>query len=184
VARQFGWTIALFVACVGFYIWYAATGGPDTRTWMGLGRWIWDNPVPDLIVLGLISGLIGLHGGAYRKGLFKTLGVATLVAIVLVAVAVNGLPWSEDDGYVVDGPQVRWLTPPTVDHPDNAWGKLNLPGNSKSEFIPLPSGMKAIEVRGDGHRREDVLKRGRIVGFYVYNDDPIFRTFGYAFIPK
>ena len=114
-----------------------------------------------------------------------------IIAIGIIAI-VFGINWLSQEMFSpsspaseeVSGPQVKWLTPPNVNAPENAWGKLNQPGNSKSEYIPLPSDMKAIKIIGDGHRREDVVKNGKIVGFYVYNDDPIFHTFVYAFIPK
>lgn len=121
---------------------------------------------------------------------------AILIIVLGAVVVVFGITWLSHDldfprlaapappSDKVTGPQIKWLTPPSINGPENAWGKLNLPGNSKSEFIPLPSDMKTIEVRGNGHRLEDVVNGGRIVGFYVYNDAPIFGTFVYAFHPK
>ncbi|MDB5244814.1 MAG: hypothetical protein JWN18_684 [Parcubacteria group bacterium] len=82
------------------------------------------------------------------------------------------------------GPQVRWLPTPLTRTPEKTWPKLNLPANSKSEFLTLPLGMGGITVEGDGHRIESITKNGEVVGYYVYNDANLFRTFGYAFTPK
>lgn len=178
---HWGWAVGILTIMVVAIIW-AKMNGADWKAILAIGKMIGGMPLIVLIVAAGFAALIVIFGGKKLGILFKVYTVALLGVLLLAAVAVNGLPWSDDDNNAgVDGPQVKWLTPPSVDWPEETWPKLNQPGNSKSEFLPLPSGMKRIVIMGDGHRVENEVRKGKTVGFYVYNDASTFRTFAYAF---